>query len=231
MLGDDLRLSRATQPGQYLSLCVSDTGAGMTADVIARAFDPFFTTKPIGQGTGLGLSKVYSFAGQSGGTARIYSEPGKGSMVCIYLPRHSGEGEQAATIDAIHDSPRASDGETVLVVDDEPLVRMIATGQLEELGYLVLEAEDGPSALRILGSNRTIDLLVTDVGLPSGMNGRQLADAARVGRPDLQVLLITGYAENAVLNHGHLDPGMHVMTKPFQMDTFARRVKELIGRK
>ena len=222
---------RGLQPGQYLSLCVSDTGAGMTPDVIARAFDPFFTTKPIGQGTGLGLSMVYGFAGQSGGTARIYSEPGKGSMVCIYLPRHSGEAEQASPSDAIQDSPRASDGETVLVVDDEPLVRMIATEQLEELGYSVLEAEDGPSALRILGSNRTIDLLITDVGLPSGMNGRQLADAVRVSRPDLEVLFITGYAENAVLNHGHLDPGMHVMTKPFQMDTFARRVRELVGRK
>ncbi len=231
-MDDRAARERALQPGQYLSLCVSDTGTGMTPDVMARAFDPFFTTKPIGQGTGLGLSMVYGFAGQSGGTVRIYSEPGNGSMVCIYLPRHVGEAEQDEPLDhSLIDKPRAGDGETVLLVDDEPLVRMIATEQLEELGYTVIEAEDGPSALRILNSNRVLDLLITDVGLPSGMNGRQLADAARVGRPNLQVLFITGYAENAVLNHGHLDPGMHVMTKPFQMDTFARRVKELIDRR
>ena len=218
-------------PGQYVSLCVSDNGTGMAPDVVARAFDPFYTTKPIGQGTGLGLSMVYGFAGQSGGTVRIYSEVNKGSMICIYLPRHTADAESD------HDAPgadlelaRAVGGETILVVDDEPLVRMLATEQLEELGYTVLEAGDGPAALRILTSPRHIDLLITDVGLPNGMNGRQVADAARVSRPTLEVLFITGYAENAVLNHGHLDQGMHVMTKPFQMDTFARRVKELIGK-
>ncbi|UJW84789.1 PAS domain-containing protein [Devosia sp. SL43] len=222
---------RGLAPGQYISLCVSDTGTGMSADVIARAFDPFFTTKPIGQGTGLGLSMVYGFAGQSGGAVRIYSEAGKGSMVCIYLPRFAGEAEvDDADLGLAPDAPRSEGHETILVVDDEPLVRMIATEQLEELGYTVLEAADGPTALKILNSNRTINLLITDVGLPSGMNGRQLADAARVSRPNLEVLFITGYAENAVLNHGHLDPGMHVMTKPFQMDTFARRVKDLIAK-
>jgi PAS domain S-box-containing protein len=220
---------RGLEPGQYVSLCVSDTGTGMPPDVISRAFDPFFTTKPIGQGTGLGLSMVYGFAGQSGGAARIYSELGKGTMICIYLPRHSGDAvadeplEQAAT-----ETPRAEGGETVLLVDDEPLVRMLAFEQLEELGYAVIEADDGPSALKILNSQRPISLLITDVGLPGGMNGRQLADAARVGRPGLEVLFITGYAENAVLNHGHLDHGMHVMTKPFAMDAFAQRVKDLI---
>lgn len=216
-------------PGQYVSLCVSDTGTGMTPEVIQRAFDPFYTTKPIGQGTGLGLSMVYGFAGQSGGAVRIYSEVGKGTMVCIYLPRHSSdalldEAEQAAA-----DLPRA-DGETVLLVDDEPLVRMIASEALEELNYTVIEAADGASALKILNSDRHIDLLVTDVGLPGGMNGRQVADAARVSRPELSVLFITGYAENAVLNHGHLDNGMHVLTKPFQIEVFARRVKDLIKR-
>jgi len=222
---------RGLEPGQYVSLCVSDTGTGMSPEVIARAFDPFYTTKPIGQGTGLGLSMVYGFAGQSGGAARIYSEVGKGAMVCIYLPRHAGEAAvEDEALQAVSASPRAEGGETILVVDDEPLVRMLAVEQLEELGYAVIEAEDGPSALRVLNSARPISLLITDVGLPGGMNGRQVADAARVGRPGLEVLFITGYAENAVLNHGHLDPGMHVMTKPFQMDDFARRVKDLIAK-
>jgi signal transduction histidine kinase/CheY-like chemotaxis protein len=221
--------ARDLKPGQYVSLCVSDTGTGMTPDVVERAFDPFFTTKPIGQGTGLGLSMVYGFAGQSGGAARIYSEPGKGTMICIYLPRHMGEVVEAgeATSDFADPAPVAG-GETVLVVDDEPLVRMLCVEQLEELGYAVIEAGDGPSALKILATKQPIDLLVTDVGLPRGMNGRQLADAARMHRPDLEVLFVTGYAENAVLNHGHLEPGMHIMTKPFEMEVFARRVRDLI---
>jgi CheY-like chemotaxis protein len=223
---------RGLDPGQYVSLCVSDTGTGMEPEVAARAFDPFYTTKPIGQGTGLGLSMVYGFAGQSGGAARIYSEPGRGTMVCLYLPRHAGEAAaEMPEPRSAAETPRAEGGETVLLVDDEPLIRMVAAEQLEELGYEVIEAGDGPSALRILNSSQPIALLITDVGLPGGMNGRQVADAARVSRPDLQVLFITGYAENAVLNHGHLDHGMHVMTKPFQADTFARRVKELIARK
>jgi PAS domain S-box-containing protein len=215
-------------PGQYVSLCVSDTGTGMTPEVIERAFDPFFTTKPIGQGTGLGLSMVHGFAGQSGGTVRIYSEVGNGTMVCIYLPRHMADAGNDQTFEVTEDAPRAEQGQTVLLVDDEPLVRMIAAEALEELGYTVIEAADGASALKILSSAQPIDLLVTDVGLPGGTNGRQVADAARVTRPDLKVLFITGYAENAVLNHGHLSPGMQVLTKPFQIDSLARRVKELI---
>ena len=220
---------RGLEPGQYVSLCVSDTGTGMSQDIIERAFDPFFTTKPIGQGTGLGLSMVYGFAGQSGGAARIYSELGKGTMICIYLPRYSGSIDTAdPEAEASIDAPRADGDETILVVDDEPLVRMLAVEELQDLGYSVIEAEDAPSALRLLNSNRQISLLITDVGLPGGMNGRQLADAARGNRPDLEVLFITGYAENAVLNHGHLEHGMHVMTKPFQLDVFAQRVKSLI---
>ena len=220
---------RGLEPGQYVSLCVSDTGTGMPQEVIERAFDPFYTTKPIGQGTGLGLSMVYGFAGQSGGAARIYSEVGKGTMICIYLPRHAGEAAVAESESAVEtDVPRAEGGETILVVDDEPLVRMLAVEELQDLGYAVVEAEDGPSALRILNSSLSISLLITDVGLPGGMNGRQLADAARAKRPELEVLFITGYAENAVLNHGHLDHGMHVMTKPFQLDVFAQRVKALV---
>ena len=214
--------------GQYLSLCVSDTGTGMTPDVIAKAFDPFFTTKPIGEGTGLGLSMIYGFARQSGGQVRIYSEVGDGTMVCVYLPRHRGEAElDISLVDAIR-VPFAKAGETVLVVDDEPTVRMLVTDILEDLGYTAIEAADSAGGLRVLQSDVQIDLLVTDVGLPGGMNGRQMADAARVSRPDLKVMFITGFAENALLNNGQLEPGMSVLTKPFAVDTLAARIRELI---
>jgi len=218
---------RGLEPGQYISLCVSDTGTGMPPDVVEKAFDPFFTTKPIGLGTGLGLSMIYGFAKQSGGSVHIYSEVGQGTNVCIYLPRHNGEAEVEDGTAALSEAPRG-DGETVLVVDDEATVRMLVTEVLDDLGYHAIEAEDGPSALKVLNSNARIDLLVTDVGLPGGMNGRQVADAARVARPGLNVLFITGYAENAVLSHGHLDPGMHVMTKPFAMEALASRLREFI---
>jgi PAS domain S-box-containing protein len=217
--------------GQYVTLCVSDTGTGMTPEVAARAFDPFFTTKPIGMGTGLGLSMIYGFVRQSGGQARIYSEIGRGTMVCLYLPRHLGEARDAEREPELSDAPRAERGETVLVVDDEPTVRMLVADVLEDLGYTAIEASDGASGLKVLRSDVRIDLLVTDVGLPGGMNGRQVADAARELRPGLKVLFITGYAENAVLSHGHLDPGMHVLTKPFAMEMLASRIKDLIDGK
>ena len=219
---------RDMDPGQYISVCVSDTGTGMSADVIAKAFDPFFTTKPLGVGTGLGLSMIYGFARQSGGQVRIYSEPGDGAMVCIYLPRHLGPAEAAEPVPDVAETHRARAGETVLIVDDEPTVRMLVLEVLEELGYAALEAADGAAGLKILQSEARIDLLVTDVGLPGGMNGRQMADAARLVRPNLEVLFITGYAENAVVGNGHLDPGMHVMTKPFAMEALASRIKALI---
>ncbi len=219
---------RELDAGQYVSLCVSDTGTGMTPEVIAKAFDPFFTTKPLGLGTGLGLSMIYGFARQSGGHVRIYSEVGEGTNVCVYLPRHFGEAEDTETVAEHTEAPRANAGETVLVVDDEPTVRMLVMEVLEELGYAAIEAADGASGLKLLQSDIRIDLLVTDVGLPGGMNGRQMADAARVGRPDLKILFITGYAENAVVGNGHLDPGMHVMTKPFAMEALATRIKDLI---
>ncbi len=216
-------------PGQYVSLCVSDTGTGMMPEVVARAFDPFFTTKPLGQGTGLGLSMIYGFVRQSGGQARIYSEPGQGAMVCLYLPRHRGDAEAIEPVPELADALRSGRGETVLVVDDEPSVRMLVTEVLEELGYAAIEAADGASGLRVLRSDVRVDLLVSDVGLPGGMNGRQMADAARVGRPELKVLFITGYAENAVVGNGHLEAGMHVMTKPFAMEALASRIRELIA--
>ncbi|MDZ5648632.1 hybrid sensor histidine kinase/response regulator [Nitrospirillum sp. BR 11828] len=216
-------------PGQFVLLSVTDTGVGMPPEVIARAFDPFFTTKPIGQGTGLGLSMIYGFVRQSGGQIRILSEVGQGTTVSLYLPRHHGQ-EQATEMLAIAQAaPRAKRGETVLVVDDEPTVRLLVTEVLDELGYTTLEAMDGPEALRILQSDTPINLLVTDIGLPQGMNGRQLADAGRDLRPGLKVLFITGYAENAVIGNERLAPGLHVQTKPFSMEALASRIKSILS--
>jgi PAS domain S-box-containing protein len=222
---------RDLAPGQYLSLCVSDTGTGMAPEVVARAFDPFFTTKPLGQGTGLGLSMVYGFASQSGGQVRIYSELGQGSTVCIYLPRYHGKEEGGDIADVSANTPRAEEGETVLIVDDEPTLRMLMSETLQELGYATIEAAEGVSALKLLQSSRRIDALVTDVGLPGGINGRQLADAGRALRAHLKVLFVTGYAENAVVGHGHLDPGFHILTKPFPMETFGSRVRDILENK
>ena len=216
-------------PGQYLSVCVTDTGTGMTPDIIDKVFEPFFTTKPTGQGTGLGLSMVYGFARQSGGQVRIYSEVGQGTTVCLYLPRHYGEADEDDVARRLAEVGPAGQGETVLIVDDEPSVRMLVTEVLEDLGYTAIEAADSVAGLKVLQSDVRIDLLVTDVGLPGGMNGRQMADAGRERRPDLKVLFITGYAENAVLGNGHLRPGMQVLTKPFVLETLASRIKDLIA--
>ncbi|WP_246689566.1 GAF domain-containing protein [Methylobacterium sp. WL116] len=215
-------------PGQYLSVCVTDTGTGMSPSLIAKVFEPFFTTKPLGQGTGLGLSMVYGFAKQSGGQVRIYSEVGEGSTICLYLPRHYGETDEDDLAHKIDEASRAEQGETVLIVDDEPSVRMLVTEVLEDLGYTAIEAGDSAAGLKVLQSDVRIDLLVTDVGLPGGMNGRQMADAGRERRPGLKVLFITGYAENSVITNGHLDPSMQVLTKPFAMDALALRIKDLI---
>jgi len=215
-------------PGQYISLCVTDTGTGMEADVAAHAFDPFFTTKPLGQGTGLGLSMIYGFARQSGGQIRIYSEVGKGTTMCLYLPRHYDDPSFNDAADFPEASESLGDGEIVLVIDDEPSIRMLITDVLSDTGYSVLEASDGPAGLRVLQSAARIDLLITDVGLPGGMNGRQVADAARTLRPDLKVLFITGYAENALMGNGHLEKGMHVLAKPFEVERLAIKIRELV---
>ncbi|MDE3744285.1 MULTISPECIES: PAS domain S-box protein [Methylobacterium] len=228
-LDDRAARERDLPPGQYLSLCVTDTGTGMTPEVVARAFDPFFTTKPIGEGTGLGLSMIYGFARQSGGQVRIYSEVGQGTTMCIYLPRHYGNAEDIEGMPDLASAPRAEQGETVLIVDDEPSIRMLVTEVLEDLGYTAIEAADAAAGLKVLQSDVRIDLLVTDVGLPGGMNGRQMADAGRVNRPSLKVLFITGYAENAAVGNGHLEPGMAVLTKPFVMEALATRIKDLIA--
>jgi PAS domain S-box-containing protein len=220
---------RDLPPGPYVSLCVTDTGTGMAPEVKERAFDPFFTTKPIGQGTGLGLSMIYGFIRQSGGQVRIYTELGKGTTMCLYLPRYLGAAQDEGVASEATVAP--GHGETVLVVDDEEIVRRVVLEVLEENGYAALEASDGPSGLRILQSSARIDLLVTDVGLPGGLNGRQLADAARELRPMLKVLFITGYAENAVIGNGHLDPGMEVMTKPFSTTALGNRIRDLIDQR
>ncbi|MBD8908072.1 hybrid sensor histidine kinase/response regulator [Methylorubrum zatmanii] len=216
-------------PGQYLSVCVTDTGTGMAPDLIDKVFEPFFTTKPTGEGTGLGLSMVYGFARQSGGQVRIYSELGQGTTVCLYLPRHYGEADEDDVARKLAEAGRAGQGETVLIVDDEPSVRMLVTEVLEDLGYTAIEAADSVAGLKVLQSDVRIDLLVTDVGLPGGMNGRQMADAGRERRPELKVLFITGYAENAVLGNGYLRPGMQVLTKPFVLETLASRIESLIA--
>lgn len=215
--------------GEYLCLCVTDTGTGMSAEVIAKAFDPFFTTKPLGQGTGLGLSMIYGFTKQSGGQVRVHSQVGQGTTMCIYLPRYRGEAQQ--NHDATHSTstPVAKAGETILIVDDEPTVRMLLKDVFSELGYTVLEAADSVEGLETLRSRVHIDLLITDVGLPGGMNGRQMAEAGREIRPKLKTLFITGYAENAVIGSGQLGPGMQVLTKPFAVDTLVARVSHLLS--
>ena len=225
---DKTAADREMPPGQYVAICVSDNGVGMPADVIARAFDPFFTTKPTGKGTGLGLSMIYGFARQSNGQVRIYSEVGQGTTVKIYLPRFIGETVTDEDEDQGDELPRAEAGETVLVVDDEPTVRMLVGDTLSELGYRGIEAADASSGLKVLESDVNIDLLITDVGLPGGMNGKEMADEARKHRPDLKVLFITGYAENAAVTNGRLEPGMHVLSKPFPIDKLAARIRSII---
>nr|WP_315251712.1 response regulator [uncultured Duganella sp.] len=229
VLDEAAAAQRGLAAGEYVGLAVSDTGAGMTPEVLARAFEPFFTTKPPGQGTGLGLSMIYGFAGQSGGSVRIDSAPGQGTTVCLLLPRHVGAGDWEEPDTGGPASPPAVWRKKILVVDDEPLVRMVAVEVLSDLGYDVVEAEDGPGALNVLGTHADIDLLVSDVGLPNGMNGRQLADAVRARLPQLPVLFVTGYAEHAVLNHGNLAPGMQLLTKPFTADALHLRVRQLLA--
>jgi PAS domain S-box-containing protein len=218
----------ALSSGDYICISVTDTGTGMSAEVAARAFDPFFTTKPIGQGTGLGLSMIYGFARQSNGHATIDSKLDRGTSVKLYLPRHHGNSpaEQAA---GVHAEQHAATGETVLVVEDEPVVRSVILEMLADQGYRTLEAADGPAGLHLLRENKQIDLLITDVGLP-GMNGRQLADQARETRPDLKILFITGYAESVAIADGFLQPGMEMITKPFDLDNLSRRIRAMVSR-
>ncbi|QKZ05196.1 hybrid sensor histidine kinase/response regulator [Pseudomonas eucalypticola] len=215
-------------PGQYLCLSVVDTGTGMSPEVIARAFDPFFTTKPIGQGTGLGLSMVYGFARQSGGRVRIESSPGQGTAVRLYLPRHLGpvQAPDAAPADLVARPARL--GESVVLIDDEVTLRTLVAEQLEEMGYQVHQAGDGVAGLALLQMTGEVDLLITDVGLPGGLNGRQVADAAARIRPGLKVLFITGYAEQVLVKRSQLEPGMRLLVKPFTLQTLTEKVRSLL---
>ena len=214
------------EPGDYVMLSVTDNGSGMPQSVINRAFDPFFTTKPIGQGTGLGLSMIYGFSKQSRGHVSIDSEIDEGTTVRLYLPRFRGE-ELASPAPDVQQLPDALDGETVLIVEDDPAVRVLVCAVLGELGYAFVEAWDADSAVPILNSTQRIDLLISDVGLP-GMNGRQLAEVGRQYRPGLKVLFITGYAEHAAVRGGFLDSGMQMITKPFTFDLLTAKVREMI---
>jgi CheY-like chemotaxis protein len=215
------------EAGDYVVLEVSDTGQGMAPEVLARAFEPFYTTKPLGQGTGLGLSMIYGFAKQVGGHVRITSEIGRGTTVVLYMPRTRGVGAETLAASDAGEAP-AGAGETLLVVEDDSSVRMQVMDYLTELGYAAIEARDGASALPVPRSQRRIDLLVTDVGLPGGMNGRQLAEIARQLRPGLKTLFITAYAEGAASRTRFLDPGMELIAKPFPLDTLAAKIRWMI---
>ncbi|BAQ75438.1 sensory box sensor histidine kinase/response regulator [Pseudomonas sp. Os17] len=226
--GSDIRTLEPVKAGDYVMLGVSDNGAGMSPRILAKAFDPFFTTKPIGQGTGLGLSMIYGFAQQSGGHVTISSEPDQGTCVRLYLPRLHSAPPATAEPAGSPPAPQAMAGESVMVVEDDPAVRMLVLNVLNELGYRAFEAEDARSALPLLESPTRIDLLVTDVGLP-GMNGRQLAEIARQQRPGLKVLFMTGYAEKAAERQGFLEPGMDLLAKPFSIEELAQKIRQMIG--
>jgi signal transduction histidine kinase/CheY-like chemotaxis protein len=221
---DDIR------PGQYVGLFITDTGTGMTEEVATKAFDPFFTTKGVGHGTGLGLSQVYGFVRQSGGHVKIYSEPGHGTTVRLYLPRHHSADIAEQTEQRTLAPPRAREGETVLLVEDDADVRSYSSEIVRDLGYRVLTAPDGPAALLVLDDHPEVGLLFTDVGLPAGMNGRQLADEAQRRRPGLKVLFTTGYARNAIVHDGRLDADVEVVFKPFTYSDLGTKLRRVFDK-
>ncbi|MFE1601857.1 hybrid sensor histidine kinase/response regulator [Methylobacterium sp. ID0610] len=213
--------------GQYVLVAVTDNGSGMAPEVLARVFEPFFTTKAQGQGTGLGLSQVYGFVRQSGGHVAVYSEPGQGTSVKIYLPRHAGPEEQPRP--AARDALALAAGDaTVLVVEDEPAVRQFAVEALRDLGYRVLDADGASAALNLLALHPEVALLLTDVVMPD-VNGRKLADEALRRRPDLKVVFMTGYTRNAIVHNGMLDPGTQLITKPFTVTQLAAKLRTVLG--
>jgi CheY-like chemotaxis protein len=214
-------------PGQYICIAVSDTGMGMDDATVAKAFEPFFTTKPVGRGTGLGLSQVYGFVKQSGGHVKIYSEVGQGTTVKIYLPRLMSAAV-VADDEADLPAPEGQSEETILVVEDDDDVRTYSVEILRELGYRAVEAHDGPSALRLLERQARVDLLFTDVVLPGGITGAQVAAQARELKPSLKVLFTTGYARNAIIHHGRLDKGVKLITKPFSSAELAAKVRDVL---
>jgi PAS domain S-box-containing protein len=214
--------------GQYVLIAVSDTGTGMSRDVAEKAFEPFFTTKEVGQGTGLGLPQVYGFVKQSGGHVKIYTEPGKGTTVKLYLPRLVVVDAPVEAVPERPPQPASIPGETVLVVEDDEDVRSYSADILRDLGYRAIEASDGPAALRLLDAESAIRLLFTDVGLPGGLDGRQLADEAKRRRPEIKVLFTTGYARNAIVHQGRLDPGVELIVKPFTASSLAAKIRQVL---
>ncbi|WP_339439168.1 ATP-binding protein [Pseudomonas sp. EA_15y_Pfl1_P104] len=226
--GSDITTLEPVKAGDYVMLGVCDNGTGMAPKILAKAFDPFFTTKPIGQGTGLGLSMIYGFAQQSGGHVTIQSDPGQGTCVRLYLPRLYGTSLESSQPPHLSEAPLALAGEAVVVVEDDPAVRMLVVNVLDELGYTAHQAADARAALPLLESDLRVDLLVTDVGLP-GMNGRQLAEIARQQRPGLKVLFMTGYAEKAAERQGFLEDGMNMVAKPFSIDLLATTIRSMIS--
>jgi len=222
----DTTILEPVKAGEYVMLAVSDNGTGMTPSIRSKAFDPFFTTKPIGQGTGLGLSMIYGFAQQSGGHVSLDSVPGQGTCVRLYLPRLLEPAPEISSVETAEPIAASSSGETAIVVEDDPAVRMLVLDLLKELGYKTFEAENAKTALPVLESVQRVDLLVTDVGLP-GMNGRQLAEIARQHRPGLKVLFMTGYAQIAAERQGFLEEGMDMVAKPFVLEVLASKIRKL----
>ena len=214
-------------PGEHVLIAVTDTGSGMSPEVLARAFDPFYTTKGVGKGTGLGLSQVYGFVRQSSGHVRMRSEPGQGTVVSLYLPVHPAPSDPAVATE-VAPEPARGQGECILVVDDEPGVRRFSVEALRELGYTVLDADGAAAALERLDAHPEIALLFTDVVMPE-VNGRQLADAALRRRPDLKVLFATGNSRNTLVRDGVLEPGVQLIGKPFTIDALGRRVRAVLA--
>jgi len=210
-------------------IAVSDTGTGIAASVIDRVFEPFFTTKEIGRGTGLGLSMVYGFVKQSNGHIKVYSEEGHGTTVRTYLPRATGKTDEAVV--ALADTDIVGGTETILVVEDDPLVRAQANAQLESLGYAIKSTPDAAAAMALIEAGGSFDLLFTDVMLRGGMSGRELAEAIAKQRPLLKVLYTSGYSENAIVHHGRLDPGVLLLAKPYRKSDLARMVRVALNTK
>ena len=218
-------------PGQYVLVSVSDTGTGMDKDVLTRVFEPFFSTKGVGKGTGLGLSMVFGFVKQSGGHIKIYSELGKGTTVKLYLPR-SYESNALGDVSLVTTKLEEPHGtETILLVEDDELVRTHVEGLLHHLGYNVVVAHNGVAALAMLEQGLKVDLLFTDVVMPGGMSGRQLVEKAATLRPELKVLYTSGYTENAIVHHGHLDPGVQMIRKPYRRQELALKIRTVLDQK
>jgi CheY-like chemotaxis protein len=216
------------EPGAYVLLAVTDTGTGLTMEVMQRALEPFFTTKAVGQGSGLGLSMVYGFVKQSEGHLKIYSEPGNGTTVRLYLPKAESDIEASASATETGTIPSSSKGEVILVVEDDAMVRALAVRILTGLGYRTVEAQDGAAATQLLATAEPVDLLLTDVVLPGGMSGPQLARQAQAARPGLKVLYMSGYTKNAIIHNGVLDEGVHLLAKPFLKQELALQIRKLL---